>query len=159
MTDANWIAIVSEKEYTGDLDNVRLWVADGRVKPGDRVKPPGRDWIEVSKCPELHPPVITGDIARPYEVLDSVFALDRSSETYADYVDPNAAFEGVKGQLRRSCLKLGGDAVVYCQFQYRAAVVDRLLATHQALEIFAYGTAVRFVTDESRGTSSGREAE
>jgi uncharacterized protein YbjQ (UPF0145 family) len=50
----------------------------------------------------------------------------------------------VKQQLRRSCHALGGDAVINCEFEYRVAIAPGLLASNQVVEIFAYGTAVRY---------------
>lgn len=87
--------------------------------------------------------VLTGDHPDSYDVLDSIFALDSTTASIFQGINPNDAFEGVKQQLRRQCVKLGGDAVVNCQFQYRNVLADGIIGKNQALEIFAYGTAVR----------------
>lgn len=86
---------------------------------------------------------------RKCQVLDTIFAFD-SSDGAAE------AFAGVKEQLKRFAYDLGADAVVSCQFEYRVAVeTDKgtemianlvgISAGHkQCVEIFAYGTAVRY---------------
>ena len=72
-------------------------------------------------------PTSTGDIGRPYQVLDTVFALDANKEGWLSGADPNVAFNGVKDTLRKKCAALGGDAVIFCQFQYRVAIGDGLV--------------------------------
>ncbi len=89
-------------------------------------------------------PTSTGDLGQPYKVIDTIFALDANKEGIFSGADPNAAFNGVKEQLRKKCANIGGDAVIYCQFQYRVAVGDGLMNKKQVVEIFAYGTAVKF---------------
>lgn len=89
--------------------------------------------------------VSTGPVNFAYEVIDTIFAIDGTNAGFFSGVDPNKAFDGVKRQLRDKCKALGADAVVFCQFEYRNALVDGLLGKKQALEIFAYGTAVKKV--------------
>ena len=96
---------------------------------------------EEQNIPERFVPTSTGDINENYQVMDTIFALDSHKEGFLAGADPNKAFDGVKEQLRRKCLSIGGDAVINCQFQYRVAVDGR----KQVIEIFAYGTAVKFV--------------
>ncbi len=87
--------------------------------------------------------ISTGPINFAYEVVDTVFAIDSSSAGFLSGVDPNKAFDGVKKQLREKCRALGGDAVAFCLFEHRNALADGFLGKKQALEIFAYGTAVK----------------
>ncbi len=47
--------------------------------------------------------VLTGNHPEPYEVLDSIFALDSTTASMFMGINPNDAFEGVKQQLRRRC--------------------------------------------------------
>ena len=90
--------------------------------------------------------ISTGNISREYEVLDSIFALDSHKEGFfSGNVDPGKAFDGVKRQLQDKCNALGGDAVISCQFEYRNALADGMFGKKQAIEIFAYGTAVRYL--------------
>ena len=90
--------------------------------------------------------VTTGGAGVPFRALDSVFAIEGTSGGVFQGINPSAAFEGVKQQLRKQCAELGGNAVVDCQFQYRNALSGGLFGKNQSLEIFAYGTAVQ--TDE-----------
>jgi hypothetical protein len=89
--------------------------------------------------------ISTGDLRESYDVIDAIFAVDASVAAWVSGVDPSKAFDGAKNQLRSMCRQLGGDAVVNCLFQYRSALADGgFFGKKQALEIFAYGTAVKF---------------
>jgi len=91
-------------------------------------------------------PVSTGNINKDYEVIDAIFALDSHKEGFfSGAANPEKAFDGVKEQLRKRCAELGGSAVISCQFEYRVALADGLLGKKQSIEIFAYGTAIRFI--------------
>ncbi len=94
---------------------------------------------------QVHIRVLTGDHPKPYEVIDSVFAIDSATEALFQGLDPGAAFDGVKQQLRVNCSELGGDAVINCSFEYRNVLAGGALGKKQGLEIFAYGTAIRLV--------------
>jgi hypothetical protein len=92
-------------------------------------------------------PVIisTGDIRANYQVIDAIFAMDSHKEGTFKGADPGKAFEGVKDQLRKQCAKIGGNAVIFCQFEYRVAAEKHMIGgSSQVAEIFAYGTAVKF---------------
>lgn len=90
--------------------------------------------------------ISTGNISRDYEVLDSIFALDsHKAGFFSGNIDPGKAFDGVKKQLKDKCKSLGGDAVISCQFEYRNALADGVFGKKQAIEIFAYGTAIRYL--------------
>jgi len=112
----------------------------------------------------------TGTLHRPFEVLEIVFAMDSHEQGFLanmleryvgirrDVANPSKAFDKVKLQLRHQCRELGGDAVINCQFEHRvaaASTIPGLSAFSQTIpgiggakprvEIFAYGTIVRFV--------------
>lgn len=84
----------------------------------------------------------TGGISSDYEVIDPVFVIGGAKEGMFSKIDPFKAFEDVKGLLRDSCKNMGGDAVLFCQFEYRDAVTG-IVGSKQALEILAYGTVVK----------------
>jgi hypothetical protein len=85
----------------------------------------------------------TGDLRQPYFVFDTLIALDsHEAEMFSD-ADPAMAFDGVKVQLRIKAHALSADAVICCQFEYRVAVEHGFFGSRQAIEIFAYGTAVK----------------
>lgn len=87
--------------------------------------------------------ITTGDLKEDYEVIDAIFAVDASSAGFFSGADPNKAFTKVKDLLRTNCEKVGGHAVINCQFEYRVALNQKGFGTKQVIEIFAYGTAVR----------------
>ena len=90
----------------------------------------------------------TGEPGRPYQVIDVIFAIDsadQSAFTRRAGVDPGIAFNKVKVQLRHQCAAHGGDAVIQCRFCHRAAEGFHLPSGKQMVEIFAYGTAVKFI--------------
>lgn len=89
--------------------------------------------------------ISTGGINKDYEILDAIFAVDSHQESFLVSADPNKAFAGVKKQLASKCRALDGDAVIDCEFEYRVAVADGLMSKKQVMEIFAYGTAIRFI--------------
>ena len=92
--------------------------------------------------------ISTGDLKQEYEILDTIFAIDsHAGGFWSKSVSPSKAFEGVKEQLDKECKKLGGNAVINCQFEYRNALAyDGLLGNKkkQVIEILAYGTAVKY---------------
>lgn len=82
---------------------------------------------------------------RQFEILGTVFAFDSDGEAgifFGKQGDPGAAFARVTEGLRREGYQLGGDAVIACQFEYRVSVAGDGAAAQQAVEIFAYGTAI-----------------
>lgn len=89
--------------------------------------------------------ISTGDLKQDYEILDTIFAVDsHNGGFFNSSVDPQKAFEGVKEKLEKVCKKLGGNAVINCQFEYREALQEKLIGHKQVIEIFAYGTAVKY---------------
>jgi len=91
----------------------------------------------------------TGDIREDYQILDTIIALEGHQAGYFDTANPATAFDGVKKQLRENAYDMGADAVVHCQFEYRVAAERGLFGSKQAIEIFAYGTAVKLKEQES----------
>ncbi len=87
--------------------------------------------------------ISTGNVNNSYEIIDAIFAIDSHKEGFMKSTDPDKAFEGVKQRLRAKCEQLGGNAVINCQFEYRIAIAQGTFSSKQAIEIFAYGTAVR----------------
>lgn len=46
--------------------------------------------------------------------------------------NPGKAFEGVKEALEKECKRLGENAVVFCQFEYRNALEAKLIGKRQS---------------------------
>jgi DNA-directed RNA polymerase subunit RPC12/RpoP len=91
----------------------------------------------------------TGDFKEPYGILDTIIALDAHEAGYFSSANPSTAFDGVKNQLRTIAYDMGADAVICCQFEYRVAVGQGLFGSKQAIEIFAYGTAVKLQKEKT----------
>ena len=89
--------------------------------------------------------ITTGNVDYPYQVCDCIFAVDCAEHVMFFGTDPELAFNGVKQQLKQKCMALGGNAVISTQFEYRSALVDGFFGKKGAIEIFAYGTVVRWV--------------
>ena len=89
-----------------------------------------------------HIAVVTSDVGRAYDVVDSVCDLSAQDAGFAG-IELQVVFRHVKNKLRARCIELGGDAVINCHFSQRAAHSGGLVAT-QVIEIWAYGTVVRF---------------
>lgn len=88
--------------------------------------------------------ITTTDLKQEYEIVQAIFALDSHAGGFLSGVDPDKAFSGVKEQLKNQAKKLGCNAVIGCQFEYRNALADGFVGKKQAIEIFAYGTAVKY---------------
>lgn len=91
--------------------------------------------------------ISTGDTKRNYEIIDVVFAMDSFSPGMFSSDDPNKAFQGVRKQLVSKCVSLKGDAVIHCHFDYRPSQGDGVMSKKQVFELFAYGTVVKFVSE------------
>ena len=87
--------------------------------------------------------ITTMDLNENYEIVQAIFAIDSHTGGFLSGVDPNKAFDGVKKQLKEKAESLGCNAIIGCQFEYRNALADGFMGKKQAIEIFAYGTAVR----------------
>ena len=114
-------------------------------------------------------PVMTMTPNRPFEALCPVFciagdeagmgaralasvAMRVTGVDFQQQGDPEAAFSLAAQLLWAKAQEVGADAVVGCRFDYRVAATAGLGglgigAGHQAIEFFAYGTAVRWVKD------------
>ena len=103
-------------------------------------------------------------LSQHFEIIDTVFAMDSRGQAgflVNEEADPHGAFAGVKQKLKDIAFHLGADAVVNCQFEYRVAVsTDKLTAAvgaavgvgighAQTIEIFAYGTAIKFTSPDT----------
>lgn len=116
-------------------------VAKGESASGHTVNP------EVANITNNLIKVSTSGVSRSFEVVDVIFAFDSHKEGFLESgADPTRAFVKVVNRLRSICAELGGDAVINCQFDYRYAVGESMMGNaKQVVEIYAYGTAIRFV--------------
>jgi len=90
--------------------------------------------------------VTTGDVKREYDIVQVVFNIGASSAGSFGFIaaSPEKAFRSAEAQLKYQAMQLGCDAVIHTQFEHRVTVDKGVVGTNQGLEVFAYGTAVKF---------------
>ena len=88
----------------------------------------------------------TADLKDNYEIVDTIFALDRQRGGFISDGDPSRSFNGVKRQLIDQAMSLDCDAVIGCKFDYRNWLTDGMLGKVEEVEIFACGTAARILS-------------
>lgn len=161
MERSRWFVEIEGKQYEADEATLQRWIQERRVTGEHRVKKGSLSWTEARLVPQLRDffsqendsakgptkaqiLVTTGPVPGRYEIIDTVFALESSPEKVlrSDHVDE--AFSKVLAAIRERCRSIGGDAVIYTQFEYRSAV-DGIFGKAQVMEFFAYGTAVRIL--------------
>ena len=59
MSTEKWLVVVGEETLELSLDDLRALILEGRVKPTDRVKKEGLNWIEARHPPALRAPLPT----------------------------------------------------------------------------------------------------
>lgn len=89
--------------------------------------------------------VSTGQIPYAHDVIGPVFAYGSSKEGFLRTANPIEAYHKVTTVLQQEAAKFGADAVIFASFDYRVAVSFGCWGNRQVFEVFAYGTAVRFV--------------
>lgn len=100
--------------------------------------------------------VSTSTICEQFEVLDTVFAIEVHKDSLfgglfgGGAADPFSVFSGVNEILRKQCHRLGGNAVINCQFNWETGVSSEVLGvsipgfSRKVHMIYAYGTAVKY---------------
>jgi hypothetical protein len=118
---------------------------------------PEEDEDEDEETPEIQPEQVTAPSEEPtsqiiittgpppfdYDIIDTIFVLDTLNKKVFSSISPSAVFDGAKIQLKTRADKLGGDAIINCQFDYRVSSGHGIFGVGHDLEIFAYGTLVR----------------
>lgn len=101
--------------------------------------------------------VSTSTICEKFEVLDTVFAIEVHKDSLfgglfgGGAADPFSVFSGVNEILRKQCHRLGGNAVINCQFNWETGVSSEVLGvsipgfSRKVHMIYAYGTAVKYI--------------
>ena len=77
----------------------------------------------------------------------NIIAQSNESTVVAEYTPESSRSDSFQSEaaLEKECKKLGGNAVIDCQFEYRNAIEAKLIGKdNQVIEIFAYGTAVKY---------------
>tara|TARA_B110000285_G_C14968619_1_gene535389 strand:+ start:92 stop:484 length:393 start_codon:yes stop_codon:yes gene_type:complete len=89
--------------------------------------------------------VTTGDIKKNYEIECVVFNIGASSGMLGFIgPSPDAAFRNAEAQLKIQAANLNCNAVIHTQFEHRITVSKGVIGNNQGIEVFAYGTAVKF---------------
>jgi hypothetical protein len=101
--------------------------------------------------------VSTSTTCEKFQILDTIFAIDVHKDSMfgglfgGGAADPFAVFNGVSEILRKRCHRLGGDAVINCQFNWETGVSSEVLGisipgfSRKLHMIYAYGTAVKYL--------------
>lgn len=94
--------------------------------------------------------ISTGGVCWPYQVLDTIVCIGVDVRGFFESgANLGDAFDDVKKALRTKCAALGGDAIINCSFDYRVALAKTWFGgKRQAIELFAYGTAVRKISEQ-----------
>ena len=87
--------------------------------------------------------ISTGGLDCRYNIIDTIMVFDSDTAVFGLGVDAKQTFDSVKELLRERAIEAGGDAVIFCQFEYRNAVRTGIIANAPVFEIFAYGTVVK----------------
>lgn len=90
--------------------------------------------------------ISTGGINKQFEIIDAVMVMDSQKAGLLSGPELEKAFDGVKERLREKCHSLGGDGIIFCQFEHRSAHSGGLMSS-LVIEFFAYGTVVRVRAD------------
>jgi uncharacterized protein YbjQ (UPF0145 family) len=101
---------------------------------------------EMTTAPPVNLIVSSGNICQPYDVIDLVMAHAVSKETFLSKISSIGAYKEVLQSLKERAVELGADALIYVSFQSNLATVRTFLASVNAYEVVAWGTAVRFTS-------------
>ena len=82
MNPEKWLVVVGAEKLELSLDDLRSLILEGRVKPTDRVKKEGLNWIEAR-----HPPALRSALADQHAASSEVPPTAASSDTSAPFED------------------------------------------------------------------------
>jgi len=88
--------------------------------------------------------VSTSTICQAFTVIDTVMilhTLNQKGFLGSGGYDFDEGFGQAKDRLRAEAQRLGGDAVINCDFELRVAVTPMM--NQQVFEIFCFGTVVK----------------
>lgn len=86
--------------------------------------------------------ISTGDCAHNYEIIDVIFVFEMAPAGWFTGPDASNAFDSVKRKLAIRAIDIGGDLVLFCQFDYR-----NVSSPTPGIEIWAYGTVAKISDD------------
>jgi hypothetical protein len=88
VSTEKWLVVVGEETLELSLDDLRALILDGRVKPTDRVKKEGLNWIEAR-----HPPALRSALAQQHAASSEVPPTAASSDTSAPFEDGHGSHD------------------------------------------------------------------
>ena len=88
--------------------------------------------------------VSSGDIGRPYEVIDLVTAYASSDEKFSGKISGGEPAEAGIQRLREAAAGAKADALIYVNLHGNMGVKRAFAGEVHMFEVFAWGTAVRF---------------
>jgi uncharacterized protein YbjQ (UPF0145 family) len=100
--------------------------------------------------------ICTTSISQPFKVIDVIFVFhgeESKGVLGIGGIHMEKAMNSVKAELAKKARALGADAVIGVDFEKRVAVSGGLV-DKQVLEIFAFGTAVKLLTDANFAIST-----
>jgi hypothetical protein len=93
--------------------------------------------------------VSSGDIGRPYEVIQLVTAYASSDEKFLGRISGGEAYTAALQRLQQAATGLGADALIYVNLHGNLGIKRAFVGEVHMYEVFAWGTAVRF-SDHAR---------
>jgi uncharacterized protein YbjQ (UPF0145 family) len=88
--------------------------------------------------------VSSGDISRPYEVIDLVTAYAASDEKFSGKISGANAYTAAIHRLKNAAVSLEADALIYVNLHGNMGVKRAFVGEVHMYEVFAWGTAVKF---------------
>jgi len=89
--------------------------------------------------------VSSGDANRPFKVLGLVVGFASRGQGCQGKVDVEAVYEKALQRLTESAEALEASGLLFVNFQNRVASTQACGTSQQTFEVFAWGTAVRWV--------------
>ena len=144
-------AILSDKGSQEDLSKAE------RLKQEIEELKRQLDYSKMSADGSLDIAISTSGTCEKFEVLDTIFAIEVHKDSMfgglfgGGAADPFSVFQGVTEILRKRCHRLGGNAVINCQFNWETGVSSEVLGisipgfSRKLHMIYAYGTAIKYV--------------
>lgn len=92
--------------------------------------------------------VSSGDANRPFVALGLVVGFASESEGCSGGINVEGVYEAALKRLTESATARGATGLLFVNFQNRMATAAGCTGPKQAFEVFAWGTAVRWVQDD-----------
>jgi uncharacterized protein YbjQ (UPF0145 family) len=88
--------------------------------------------------------VSSGDICRPYQVIQLVTAYASSDEKFLGRISGGEAYNTALKRLQEAAKDLKADALIYVNLHGNMGIKRAFVSDVHMYEVFCWGTAVRF---------------